>query len=164
MTGKVQGEGRSGHRMPNFLEEWDPDDFFKNNPHDLSLYVKHQTNTSALTILGDVQPNNFVTTSDNVPNQFEVQRLPEVTVSGNRGDSVLNDKFTFFSNNSVSALNFNKSGASLLANQGYPAGLYPGIPSLGLVGASSAPDVPESQTYRGDFRQELDLPDLRRRI
>lgn len=141
---------------PNFLEEWDPDDFFENNPHNLSLYVKHQTDSSALAILGDVQPNNFVTTSDNVPNQFEVQRLPELTYN-EIGDSLFNDKFTYFSANSLSALNFNKSGASL-ANQGYPNGLYPGIPSLGLVGASTAPDVPESETYRGDFRQELDYP------
>lgn len=140
----------------NFLEEWDPDDFFKDNPHDLSIYVKHQTNTSALTLLGEAQPNNVVTTSDMVPNQFEVQRLPEVGYH-EIGDSFLNDKLTFFSDNSLSALNFNRTGATLL-QQGYPLTLSPGLPSLGIVGASGPPPVTESENYRGDFRQEVDYP------
>ncbi|HEY1687103.1 MAG TPA: LPS assembly protein LptD [Tepidisphaeraceae bacterium] len=148
---------RAGYASdPNYLEEWDPDDFFKDNPHDLSLYAKHQTNTSALTILGEAQPNNFVTTSDDVANQFSVQRLPELTYH-EIGDSFLDDKTTFFSDNSLSALNFSKSGATL-AQQGYGPGLSPGIPSLGVIGSAGPADVPESETYRGDFRQELDYP------
>jgi hypothetical protein len=148
---------RAGYASdPTFLEEWDPDDFFKNNPHDLSLYIKHQTNTNALSLLVEGQPNNFVTTSDDVPNQFDVQRLPELTYH-EIGDSLFNDKFTFFSDNSLSALNFSRSGATL-AQQGYPASLSPGIPSLGIIGAAGPPDVPESETYRGDFRQEMDYP------
>lgn len=141
---------------PNFLEEWDPDDFYRNNPHDLSLYAKHQTNSDALTFLMEAQPNNFVTTSDMVPNQFEVQRLPELTYQ-EIGQSVFNDQFTFFSENSLSALSFNRSGATL-AEQGYPSFLSPGLPSLGIAGAVGPPDVPETTTYRGDFRQELDYP------
>ncbi|HWB54798.1 MAG TPA: LPS assembly protein LptD, partial [Tepidisphaeraceae bacterium] len=141
---------------PNFLEEWDPTDFYRNDPHDLSLYVKHQNNSAAVTFLAEAQPNNFVTTSDMVPNQFEIQRLPEVTYH-EIGDSLFNDKFTFFTSDSLSALSFSKSGATL-AEQGYPAYLSPGLPSLGILGSAGPTDVPESTTYRGDFRQELDYP------
>jgi hypothetical protein len=141
---------------PNFLEEWVRREFYDDDPHDLSLYAKKQTDTEAFTILGTVQPNGFVTDSDLYENQFEVERYPEITYH-RIGDSPFGDRFTFFSDNSVSALRFNRSSATL-ADLGYPANVSPGIPSLGLVGATGVPNVPEDTTYRGDFRQELDYP------
>lgn len=141
---------------PNFLEEWFRRDFYEDTPHDLSIYAKKQTDTEALTLLGSVQPNGFVTYSDMYQEQFEIERYPEIGYH-RIGDSPFNDRFTFFSDNTASALRFNNSSASL-ADLGFPSNVSPGLPALGIVGTSTVPNVPEDTDYRGDFRQELDFP------
>lgn len=141
---------------PNFLEEWVQREFYQDEVHDVSVYAKQQTDTEAFTILASVQPNGFVTDSDLYQEQFEVEKYPELTYH-RIGDSPFGDQFTFFSDNSVSALRFNRSSATF-ADLGYPSSVSTGIPSLGLAGATGVPDVPEDTTYRGDFRQELDYP------
>ncbi|HMB94725.1 MAG TPA: hypothetical protein VKK61_01665, partial [Tepidisphaeraceae bacterium] len=88
---------------PTFLEQWFRRDFDTGLPHDVSAYLKHQKDTEAFTLLGDWQPNNFVTTADQLQEQFEVERLPELGYY-RVGDSFGDDKFTFFSANTVSAL------------------------------------------------------------
>src|SRR5205085_9879808 len=101
-------------------------------------------------------PNNFVTTSDLVQEQFEVERLPQLGYH-RIGDSFGGDNFTFFSDNSLSALRFNRSG-STLAEQGFNNVATPGLPSLGIIGATTPQRVPQDVMYRGDFRQEVDYP------
>lgn len=133
-----------------FLEQWFERDFDEGPPHDLSLYVKRQRDTEAYTFLANIQPSNVVTTSDLLQEQFEVERLPEI---GYRriGDSFGDDRFTFFSRNTVGAYKFNTTRATL-AEQGFGPGREPGIPSLGFTG------VDTGTTYRGDFRQEVSHP------
>lgn len=135
---------------PTFLEEWRQRDWDRNVPYNTSAFIKRQRDTESLSFLLDFQPNNFVTTSDMAQEQFEVEHLPELAY--NRiGDSFADDNLTFFSNNSVSALRFQRAGESL-ADQGYTATAQPGLPSVGQTG------VTEDVTYRGDFRQEIDYP------
>jgi hypothetical protein len=158
LPGDWQLQLRAGYVTdPTFLEQWDRRAFWANDePHDLSAYLKKQTDTEAFTIGATVQPNGFVTTADLQQEQFEVERFPQITYH-RIGDSPFNDRFTFFSDNSASALRFNRSSATL-ADQGYPSFTSPGLPSLGVSGANGVPNVPEDTNYRGDFRQELDYP------
>ena len=92
-----------------------------------------------------------MTTADKLQEQFEVERLPEVGYH-RIGDSFGDDRFTFFSDNTVSGLNFQMSDATL-AEQGFRNSQSPGIPSLGQTGTDD-----DGVTYRGDFRQEVDYP------
>jgi hypothetical protein len=135
---------------PTFLEEWYQDQFYTHRPQETALYLKRQHDTEALTFLVSKQINNFPTSSDLQQEQAEVERLPEV---GYRriGDSLLSDTTTFFSENSVSGLDFHRSRATL-ADQGFGRGQSPGLPSYGTTGE------PGTLVYRGDFRQELDYP------
>jgi hypothetical protein len=135
-----------------FLEEWFERDFERGDPHDLLAYLKRQQETEAFTLRFQMQPNNLVTTANLLQEQFEVERLPEIGYH-RIGDSLWDDRLTFFSDNSLGLLRFNRTGASL-RDQGFvpEADLLPGIPSLGQTGTND--DV----TLRGDFRQEVDYP------
>jgi hypothetical protein len=136
----------------NFLTQWFSDEFRDNLPINESIYLKHQHNSEVFTLLGEDQPNDIITSSESAQEQREIDRLPEIGYH-RVGDSVGDDRLTFFSDNTVSALHFAASGASL-AQQGFtPTGLVsPGIPSYAYTGD------PGDTTYRGDFRQEIDWP------
>jgi len=142
---------------PTFMEEWFPDSFYNEAPHDTALYVKRQRDSEALTFLVSIQPNNFVTSSEAVANQFEVERLPEL---GYRriGDDLAEGRLNLFSDNTLSGLRFKGSGYTL-ADQGYTSAYGPGQPNLGIVpGAPGNASTTGSTVYRGDFRQEMDYP------
>jgi hypothetical protein len=134
---------------PTFLEEYYQDEFDDNQPYDAVAYAKRQDDTEALTLLANADTNRFVTTSDREADQFDVEKLPEVGYQ-RIGDSLADDNLTFFSDNSVDRLRFDKSHFTL-AQQGY-VGFTPGIPSEGYTGTITSP------VYRGDTRQELDYP------
>ena len=158
--GDWQAQVRLGYVSdPTFMEEWFRREFNQGEERDVSFYLKHQTGTEAATFLVDVQPNNLVTTADMLQEQFEVERLPEFGYH-RIGDGVEFGKgqfptsgMTLISNNTVSGLRFNRTGATL-TEQGFTedGSLNPGIPSLGQTG------VQDDTTYRGDFRQEVDFP------
>jgi lipopolysaccharide assembly outer membrane protein LptD (OstA) len=133
-----------------FLEQWFDNEFDEGPPHDVMLYVKKQQDTEAFTFLTQVQPSNVVTTSDWLQEQFEVERLPEF---GYRriGDSLLDDKLTFYTRDTVGGYRFNFTRATL-AEQGFGPGRSPGIPSVGFTGGD------QDAVYRGDFRQEITYP------
>ena len=133
-----------------FLEEWYQDEFYTRRPQETSIYLKHQRDSEALTFLISKQINHFPTSSDVQQEQAEVERLPEIGYH-RIGDGVLADSMSFFSDNSISALDFNRSRSSL-AQQGFGVGQSPGLPSYGTTGE------PGNIVYRGDFRQELDYP------
>jgi hypothetical protein len=162
---------------PTFLEEWYEQEYETGLPLETSAYFKRQRDTEAFSLLFSFQPNDIITTSDLQQEQFEIERLPEVTYR-RIGDSLFDDRATFFSNNSFSALRFNTSGAQVFnpvtgtfdndqgfrgARGGLPP-VLPGRPSLGLIGqsgltaAGNPPPVPDDINYRTDFRQELDFP------
>ncbi len=134
----------------NFLQQWFPNEFFNNLPLDESLYLKRQQDSEVFTLLAQWQPNDVVTTSDNVPNQREVEHFPEIGYY-RVGDSLADDNLTFFSENTFDGLQFSHSGQSL-AQQGFSPGLSPGLPSVAYTGD------PGDLTWRGDLRQEIDWP------
>ena len=156
--GDAQAQVRLGYLSdPTFLEQWFRRDFMQGDEHDVSFYVKRQRGTEAATFLLDIQPNNLVTTADLLQEQFEVERLPEFGYH-RIGDGIqfghgARSGITFASNNTVSGLRFNRTGATL-REQGFSddGTLSPGIPSLGQTG------VDGGTTYRGDFRQEVSFP------
>jgi lipopolysaccharide assembly outer membrane protein LptD (OstA) len=144
-----------------FMEQYFEDRFNDGLPMETSLYLKKQHDTEALTFLATVQPNNVVTDSDLLQEQFEVQRLPELGYH-RIGDSFAEDHLTSFSDATVGRYDFNVSGTSL-GDQGFvfKKNVRPGQPSLGLVGATGlggAPGVTENYTDRIDLRQEIDMP------
>jgi lipopolysaccharide assembly outer membrane protein LptD (OstA) len=136
---------------PTFLEEWYERDFNEGLPHDLSAYLKRQRDTEALTLAANIQPRDFVTTADQLQEQFEVERIPELGYY-RVGDSFGNDQFTFFSANTVSGLHFKTSDADLVDDLAFRGGLSPGLPAEGTTG------VTDDTIYRGDFRQEIAYP------
>ncbi len=133
-----------------FLEEYFPNQWRQSQPLDSSVYFKRQRDTEAFTLLVSAQPNHFVTSSDLVQEQFEVQRLPELGYH-RIGDALLDDQLTFYSDNSYARLAAQRSRSSLL-RQGYPYYLSPGLASIGQTGLDSEP------FDRADFRQEIDYP------
>lgn len=156
--GDWQAQVRLGYLSdPTFMEQWFRRDFMQGDEHDVSFYVKRQRGTEAATFLLDIQPNNLVTTADLLQEQFEVERLPEFGYH-RIGDGIpfghgATSGITFASNNTLSGLRFNRTGATL-REQGFldDGSLSPGIPSLGQTG------VDGGTTYRGDFRQEVSFP------
>ena len=135
---------------PTFLEQWFRREFQRDLPHDVSIYLKHQKDTEAFTLLYQFQPNEQVTTSDLQQEQFEVEHTPEVGYH-RIGDSVFGNAGTLYSDNKVGGLHFQQSRYSLV-EQGFVPGLSPGDPSLGITG------VTDDTIWRGDFRQEIDFP------
>ena len=133
-----------------FLEQWFDRTFDEESPHDVMVYLKKQQDSEAYTFLAQVQPSNLVTTTELLQEQFEVERLPEI---GYRriGDSFWDDRFTFFSRNTVGTYSFNTTRATL-AEQGLEGARNPGIPSIGYTG------VEQERHVRGDFRQEVAYP------
>jgi LPS transport system D len=134
----------------NFLTQWFPDEFNDGLPIDESVYLKRQHDSEVFYLLGEGQPNNVVTTADSVQEQREVERLPEVGYD-RVGDSIADDKLTFFSDNSIAGLKFDHSTATL-AEQGYSANISPGLPAYAYTGD------PDDATWRGDAREEIDWP------
>ena len=144
-----------------FREAWFEDEFNDGLPLETSFYLKKQHDSEAITFLTTVQTNNVVTSADYLQENFEVQRVPQLGYH-RIGEDVGNDQMTFFSDNTIERVNFNVSGENI-GDLGFKfkKDVRPGIPSLGLVGQTGLngpPDVTESTTDRGDFRQELDYP------
>jgi lipopolysaccharide assembly outer membrane protein LptD (OstA) len=133
-----------------FLPEWYPDEFNDDLPENASIYLKHQSGSEAYTFLGEISTTPFVTTADQMQEQFDVERLPEVTYH-RIGDSFDDDQLTFYSDTSLDALRMAKSHASL-ADQGFQPGLSPGLPDAGTTG------LVDGINYRADSREEVDDP------
>ena len=145
-----QAQLRLGYASdPTLLEEYFPNEFYTDHPYDAQAYFKRQVDTEAITLGVNVDTNRFPTTADQQQEQFDVERLPEI---GYRriGDSLADDKLTFFSENTFDRLRFARSHYSL-AQQGFVY-VGPGLPSQGYTGTSTSPN------YRGDSRQEIDYP------
>ena len=171
-----------------FLPEWYQNEFDNGLPTNLSAYAKHQTNTEALTLLVEYQPNGVVTTADGLQNRFvadrdevigldrngnpvaggslsdrpfEVDRLPEIGYY-RLGESFDDDTLTFFSENRLGGYRMNESDDPY-RDYGFRAqGEIPGRRS----GRYALPGIPslgftgttEDYVIRGDFRQEVDYP------
>jgi lipopolysaccharide assembly outer membrane protein LptD (OstA) len=135
----------------NFLEQWLWREYDRGLPHDVSLYLKHQKENEAFSLLIQFQPNSLITSSDYVQEQFEVEHLPQIDYHL-IGQNAFNDKATFYSDNSVAGLHYQKTRASLSDQGFFPPYINPGLPSLGYTGLTN------DTVWRGDFRQEIAFP------
>ncbi len=158
---------------PTFLEYWDEGAFDSGLPHNAEAYLKHQKDNEAFTLLIEFQPNNVVTTADQLQNSvqtkagdtnpedahpFEVEHVPEIGYY-RIGDDLGTGALTFFSENKFDGLKFDVTSHPL-TDYGFtnPAAhigrklVDPGIPSIGYTG------ITNDWVYRGDFREEVDYP------
>ena len=135
---------------PTFLEEYYPAEYRGDLPLETSIYLKHQRDTEALTLLGTTQPNGFVTSSEYAQEGMEIQRRPELSYQ-RIGDSFADDRLTFFSSSSLADLKMQLADVSP-AELGYAPGTSPGIPVQGRYGVS------DNDVKRGDTREEIDYP------
>jgi lipopolysaccharide export system protein LptA len=143
---------------PTLLEEYYPGDFYSNQTYDAEAYIKRQEDTEAITLLGETDTTPFVTTSDRLADNFDVEQLPSASYQ-RIGDSLFNDNFTFYSNNSIDRLRFDVSnfsfnqlgfiGSGVRVNPSLPR---VGVPNEGYTGTINTP------TDRGDTGQEIDYP------
>jgi lipopolysaccharide export system protein LptA len=146
-----QAQIRLGYATdPTFLEEWYQNQFDTAQPYDASVYLKHQHDTEAFTFLTEVPTRRFITNGDEEQEQTQVLKYPEIGYQ-RIGDSLGDDNFTFFSQNSLSALSFKPSDVPL-ADLGFVRGETPGLPSYSETGET------ERTNIRGDSRQEVDYP------
>ncbi|MDB5319450.1 MAG: hypothetical protein JWN40_1081 [Phycisphaerales bacterium] len=148
-----------------FQEEWFRSNFEKQRPLDTAIYLKHQEQSEAFTLLYSIQPNDFVTAGTLMQEQVEVERVPEVGYHL-IGQSLGEEGLTLFSDNTIGGYRFQGSNAPIFVpgkstddvtdlvrrREGFRASDSPGLPSFGKTG------TPTRVTYRGDFRQEVDYP------
>ena len=134
----------------NFMVQWFNDEYLNNLPVNDSIYLKHASESEQFSFLVEAQPNRAISTADEEEQNREISRLPELRYD-RVGDSLLNDRMTFFSEDSVSSLKFVKN-TQTLAQQGFYSVNRPGEPSYAYTGD------PGETTLRGDARQELDFP------
>ncbi|CAN5383976.1 hypothetical protein BH09PLA1_BH09PLA1_24960 [soil metagenome] len=149
--GDWQVQVRAGYSSdPTFLEEYFERDFDTGLPHEFSAYVKRQRNTEALTLTIQIPTNDFVTTANELQEQTQIERYPEIGYH-RIGDSFAGDSLTFFSDNRAGFVGFKDSDPTLV-QQGFRPGQSPGIPSYATTGSN------DSTNFRADFRQEVDFP------
>jgi hypothetical protein len=149
---------------PNFLQEFFNSEFSSEKEHETSIYLKHQDDDSAVSLLGKFNLLDFTTVADQVDDQFTTEKKPEAKY-WRIGDSFL-DMFTYYSESGAANLhtditNFTPAQLSL----------YPSF--LGPPGTVLAAPTLQGQTYRqsyqqrgwtiddvqrGDTRQEIDMP------
>lgn len=142
---------RAGYTSdPTFLEEWLPSQFENGLPYELSLYVKRQRDIDAATFLVNYQPHKFVTTSDFMQEQFEVEHLPQVGYH-RIGDSWAADHLTYSSSSHIAGLRYARSDVDLIEH-GFRGRLTPGLPSVGMTGTIG--DV----VWRAYTRQQVSMP------
>ncbi len=151
LTRGWQVQARLGYDSDsNFLPEWKPGEYENALPVDESIYLVNRDGSGFATALAEFQPNRVVTTADAEQANREISRLPELQYD-RVGDSLLGDRLTFYSENSAAGLKYVRNEQSL-AQQGFYPGVEPGIPGYAYNGD------PGQTTYRGDSRQEVDLP------
>jgi lipopolysaccharide export system protein LptA len=148
-----------------FQEEWFKSYWEHQRPLDTAIYIKHQDQSEAFSLLYSIQPNDFVTAATLMQEQHEIERVPEASYHL-IGQSLGEDGPTLFSDNVVGGYRFQGSNAPIFypgnpgdtdteivrRREGFRASDSPGLPSYGTTG------TPTRVTYRGDFRQELDYP------
>ena len=148
----------------NFLQQYFLNEFQNDLPLDESLYVKRQHGSELISGRVQLQPNGVVSTSEFVAENREVNHLPELKYQ-RAGDSLLGDRLTFFSDDSAAGLQFAPSDLRL-RQQGFvdvpdnrrPLAAFPtdfgtpGRPAFAYTGD------PGDVTWRGDARQEVDVP------
>ena len=113
-----------------FSEEWFENEYDYNVRLADSAYLKHTDGSEVFTLLAEVQPYGVITDQD-----FAQEQRGARTLSRDRlyriGDSVADDRLSFFSENTAAALQFSYNGATL-RQQGFIGVVEPGEPFVCL--------------------------------
>jgi hypothetical protein len=165
-AGDWQGQLRLGYASDaTFVEEWFEREYRDGLPHNATAYLTRQDGTEQLSVLLQQPTGDYVTTSENVAEQFQLRKLPELgyfRVADGLGDKRTGGA-TFYSSNRVGLLAFDESNADPTGDQLGELGFrnasvaeinpsFRGLPSAGFTGIS------DDLELRGDFRQQLDFP------
>lgn len=87
-----------------FITSWREDDFEQRREYETSLYLKHQRDNAALTLLGKYDVNGFISNDYLLASrQYSVDKVPEVTYR-RYGDSLLGDRITYSTENRVTRM------------------------------------------------------------
>jgi hypothetical protein len=164
---------------PNFLQQFFNGEYETDKEQETSLYVKHQGDTDAISLLGKFTLYDFTSVADQVDDQYTTEKKPEAKY-WRIGDSFL-DLFTYYSESGIANLhtsitNFTPAQLALTQSSSLPTFLGP--PAVVLAaqntvqsGQKLSPAASETlRTYylqhgflnndvaRADSRHELDMP------
>jgi len=142
---------------PTFMSSWRESDFTEHREYESALYLKHQRDNTAFTVLGKYSLNDFLANDYLLASrQYSVNKLPEISYR-RYGDSLFNDHLTYSTENSVSRM-------SLAFEHGTPASIGVRPRAFG-IGENDPIDIAlhnaglrTNWVNRFDSRHELAMP------
>ncbi|MHC4415868.1 MAG: LPS assembly protein LptD [Planctomycetota bacterium] len=140
-----------------FVTTWREDDFVRRREYESSLYLQHQDDNAALTLLAKYDLNEFISNSYLLASrQYQVEKLPELTYR-RYGDSWFGDRITYSGESRVSRVRFNFE-TSTPRELGVRGRAF-GVPDdVRISDALRARGLSSSAVNRFDSRHELSLP------
>ncbi|HUO07498.1 MAG TPA: LPS assembly protein LptD [Phycisphaerae bacterium] len=156
---------------PNFLPQYFNGEYETDKEQETDIYVKHQGDTDAVSLLGKFYLYDFTAVADQVDDQFTTEKKPEAKY-WRVGDSFL-DTFTYYSESGVANLHtmisdYTPDQLALAQSSSVPGFISP--PASYLAGNSSKAGNTTFRDYyqqhgflnddifRADSRHELDMP------
>lgn len=144
-----------------FLEEFFREEAFDTQPYETSIYLKHQKNERAFTVLANYNVNDFLaqTTLLQSPGYF-VNRAPELTYR-RIGTSLFDNRLTYFTENSISRVQIDP-GDDRPSDRGFgrraSAELFGITPTTRFRNRSALAMIPRDWRNRFDSRHEINAP------
>lgn len=142
---------------PTFISSWREDDFENRREYETALYLKHQKDNAAFTVLGKYALQDFISNDYLLASrQYQVDKMPELTYR-RYGDSWFNDKVTYSTENRVSYMR-------MVLQSGTPNSIGVRGQAFGIGNNVSITDALEAQGLRSnwvgrfDSRHELSMP------
>ncbi len=153
---------------PNFLQEFFNNEYQTDKEQETSLYIKHQGDTDAVSLLGKFNLYDFTSVADQVDDQYSTEKKPEGKY-WRIGDSFL-DMFTYYSESGIANLHtmitdYTPAQLALVQSPTLPTFLGP--PAAIAANFSSVQHLRDyyqqhgfdnGDVFRADSRQELDMP------
>ena len=153
---------------PNFLQEFFNNEYETDKEQETALYVKHQGDTDAISLLGKFSLYDFTSVADQVDDQFSTEKKPEIKY-WRIGDSFL-DMFTYYSESGIANLHtmitdYTPAQLALVQSPNLPTFLGPPA----AIASNFSPTVRfrdfyqdrgflNGDIFRADSRHELDMP------
>lgn len=142
---------------PTFITSRRPDDFADRREYETSLYLKHQYENAAFTVLAKYDLNDFISNDYLLASKaYSVDKLPEATYR-RYGDSLFGDYFSFSTENRLSRMNFNFQDTTP-QQIGVRPGAFPFPITQNIRNQFYAQGYPGEYVSRVDTRNELTMP------
>lgn len=140
-----------------FITSWRESDFAHRREYETSLYLKHQKDNAAFTVLAKDSLQDFISNSYLLASrQYTVDKMPEFTYR-RYGDSIFDDRFTYSSETRATrmAMSFVDATPAQLGVFGRAFGIGT---NTNLSSALMAAGLNEQWVNRIDSRHELAMP------